>query len=83
MDDHHYQPIWPMIQGALDYILNLAGEGWAMVWKSGGDAVERPTREMRERSGEVDTLGKRGSMINSSTQRIAQSEFTQDNGRGG
>lgn len=40
MDDHHYQPIWPMVQGAFDYIMNLLGEAWSMVWK--------PTPEPRE-----------------------------------
>lgn len=33
MDDHYWQPIWPMIQGALDYALNLMGELLWMIWR--------------------------------------------------
>ncbi|CBX94084.1 hypothetical protein IAQ61_003955 [Plenodomus lingam] len=34
MDDHYQQPIWPMLQGAVDYALNIAGEIWSMIWIS-------------------------------------------------
>ncbi|KAH8724850.1 hypothetical protein GQ44DRAFT_682306 [Phaeosphaeriaceae sp. PMI808] len=33
MDDHHHQPIWPMLQGAANYGWNLIEEAWSMVWK--------------------------------------------------
>jgi hypothetical protein len=33
MDDHHHQPIWPMIQGSANYAWNLIEEAWAMIWK--------------------------------------------------
>jgi hypothetical protein len=33
MDDHHDQPIWPMIQGAANYAWNLIEEAWAMIWR--------------------------------------------------
>jgi hypothetical protein len=33
MDDHHDQPIWPMIQGAANYGWNLIEEALAMIWK--------------------------------------------------
>ncbi|KAF1839313.1 hypothetical protein BDW02DRAFT_478667, partial [Decorospora gaudefroyi] len=46
MDHHHHQPIWPMLQGAFDYTLNLAGEVWAMIWKPMPEARPRPVREM-------------------------------------
>ncbi|KAH7356100.1 hypothetical protein BKA66DRAFT_254880 [Pyrenochaeta sp. MPI-SDFR-AT-0127] len=49
MDDHHHQPIWPMLQGALDYILNLAGEGWAMIWKPSQEPGKGALPEMRGR----------------------------------
>jgi hypothetical protein len=39
MDHQHHQPIWPMLQGAFDYTMNLAGELWTMIWK--------PTEEPR------------------------------------
>jgi hypothetical protein len=42
MDHQHHQPIWPMLQGAFDYTLNLAGELWTMIWK--------PTEEPRVHS---------------------------------
>ncbi|KAH7069154.1 hypothetical protein BKA63DRAFT_477994 [Paraphoma chrysanthemicola] len=32
MDDHHHQPIWPMIQGAANYAWNLIEEAWSMIW---------------------------------------------------
>jgi hypothetical protein len=40
MDDHHQQPIWPMVQGAANYAWNLIEEAWAMVW---GPRVEATT----------------------------------------
>ena len=46
MDDHYHQPIWPMLQGALDYILNLAGEAWAMIRQPNETTREQPVREM-------------------------------------
>jgi hypothetical protein len=59
MDDHHQQPIWPMVQGAANYAWNLIEEVWAMVWKprsqaqavtpsDGKERVEQPRREMQE-----------------------------------
>ncbi|KAF1919898.1 hypothetical protein BDU57DRAFT_155487 [Ampelomyces quisqualis] len=33
MDDHHDQPIWPMIQGAASYAWNMIEEAWAMIWR--------------------------------------------------
>jgi hypothetical protein len=32
MDHHHYQPIWPLLEGTFDYTMNLAAELWAMIW---------------------------------------------------
>jgi hypothetical protein len=32
MDDHHDQPVWPMVQGAANYAWNLIEEAVAMVW---------------------------------------------------
>jgi hypothetical protein len=59
MDDHHQQPIWPMVQGAANYAWNLIEEVWAMVWKPRSEAppvtprdrkehVKQPRREMQE-----------------------------------
>jgi len=64
MDDHHHQPIWPMIQGAANYAWNLIEEAWGMIWKpaeeravraeTGGVArVEATMREVDERRGTV------------------------------
>jgi hypothetical protein len=33
MDDHHDQPIWPMLQGAANYAWNLVEEAWSMIWR--------------------------------------------------
>lgn len=33
MDDHHDQPIWPMLQGAANYAWNLIEEAWGMIWR--------------------------------------------------
>lgn len=33
MDDHHDQPIWPMLQGAANYAWNLIEEAWNMIWR--------------------------------------------------
>jgi hypothetical protein len=38
MDDHHDQPIWPMVQGAANYAWNLIEEALDMVLKP---AIER------------------------------------------
>lgn len=49
MDDHHDQPIWPMIQGAANYAFNLIEEAWGMIWK--------PIYESRQRTaGETSAL---------------------------
>jgi hypothetical protein len=32
MDHHYHQPIWPLLEGAFDYTMNLAGELWTMIW---------------------------------------------------
>lgn len=48
MDDHHQQPIWPMVQGAVDYALNLAGEVWAMIYRQPEEPRAQPVREMSE-----------------------------------
>jgi hypothetical protein len=59
MDDHHHQPIWPMIQGAANYAWNLIEEAWGMIWKpaeertvrnesGGGARVETTMREVDE-----------------------------------
>lgn len=38
MDDHHHQPIWPMVQGAANYAWNLIEEAWGMIWKPRSEA---------------------------------------------
>jgi hypothetical protein len=59
MDDHHIQPIWPMVQGAANYAWNLIEEAWGMIWKPAAEprarAMEQEparapqaVREMRE-----------------------------------
>lgn len=45
MDDHHYQPIWPMVQGAFDYIMNVFGEVWSMIWKPAPDSRHQAMTE--------------------------------------
>lgn len=47
MDDHHQQPIWPMIQGAANYAWNLVEEAWAVVWK--------PAEQQRSRTVQATT----------------------------
>ncbi|CAO2655046.1 Nn.00g117790.m01.CDS01 [Neocucurbitaria sp. VM-36] len=56
MDDHYHQPIWPMLEGALDYILNLAGEAWAMIRPPNETAREQQMREMRNRSDQDESV---------------------------
>ncbi|KAF1846427.1 uncharacterized protein K460DRAFT_367218 [Cucurbitaria berberidis CBS 394.84] len=58
MDDHHHQPIWPMLQGALDYILNIAGEAWAMLRKQNEIPREQSAGEIRERADRNETVVK-------------------------
>lgn len=41
MDDHHHQPIWPMIQGAANYAWNLIEEAWNMLWMAANTAREQ------------------------------------------
>ncbi|KAF2829032.1 hypothetical protein CC86DRAFT_272688, partial [Ophiobolus disseminans] len=50
MDDHHQQPIWPMVQGAANYAWNLIEEAWAMVWKPRNESRETATREESKRA---------------------------------
>ncbi|KAH8640400.1 hypothetical protein IG631_03341 [Alternaria alternata] len=38
MDHHYHQPLWPLLEGAFDYTMNLAGELWTMIWRP----VEQP-----------------------------------------
>lgn len=45
MDHHHYQPIWPLLEGAFDYTMNLFGEAWSMVWKPADQPKVQPMRE--------------------------------------
>lgn len=57
MDDHHDQPIWPMIQGAANYAWNLIEEAWAMIWKQAGappaQAVCARTERKHQSDGEM------------------------------
>ncbi|KAF1938414.1 hypothetical protein EJ02DRAFT_457918 [Clathrospora elynae] len=48
MDHQIYQPVWPMLQGAFDYTLNLAGELWMMIWKPAEERCTQPVRETSE-----------------------------------
>jgi hypothetical protein len=45
MDDHHHQPVWPMIQGAANYAWNLIEEAWGMIWKPADESRERAVRD--------------------------------------
>jgi hypothetical protein len=53
MDDHHDQPIWPMIQGAANYAWNLIEEVWALVWSPAGDPRTHAVREDMERANQA------------------------------
>ena len=66
MDDHHQQPIWPMVQGAANYAWNLIEELCAMVWRPRDDPrdgavkgepqhVQQTRREMKEVAAQLDT----------------------------
>ena len=46
MDHQYYQPIWPLIEGAFDYTMNLAAELWSMIWQAreAPPPAERKTR---------------------------------------
>jgi len=63
MDDHHQQPIWPMVQGAANYAWNLIEEAWAMVWRprdeSRGTAVIEEPQRVQQPRGEMQEVGKR------------------------
>ncbi|KAI8942838.1 hypothetical protein NX059_000878 [Plenodomus lindquistii] len=48
MDDYHKQPIWPMMQGTLDYALNIVGEVWTMIWKPTPEPHALPVAAMTE-----------------------------------
>jgi hypothetical protein len=39
-----------MLQGAFDYILNLAGELWTMIWMRTEEPRVRPVKEMSEQN---------------------------------
>jgi hypothetical protein len=67
MDDHHQQPIWPMIQGALDYVMNLAGELWSMVWRPAEDSQAKtlPVKDMCE-------VGKRDERVDGGTAGVGE-----------
>jgi hypothetical protein len=41
MDHHYHQPIWPLLEGAFDYTMNLAGELWTMIWRP----IEQPRKQ--------------------------------------
>lgn len=60
MDDYHHQPIWPMLQGALDYILNLAGEAWAMLRPPRQTQREQPVSAMTERAHQCEAAEQMG-----------------------
>jgi hypothetical protein len=49
MDDHHHQPIWPMIQGAANYAWNLIEEALAMLWSPADAAREQMVRAQPDR----------------------------------
>jgi len=50
MDHHYYQPIWPLLEGAFDYTMNIIGEAWSMVWRPAEQPKGQPAREMAAQS---------------------------------
>lgn len=83
MDDHYYQPLWPMMQGALDYILNLAGEGWSMIWKQVEEPVQCAVKEMSEHSSQEEATVQAASMSIHAFQGRNIGTEIQENERGG
>lgn len=61
MDDHHDQPIWPMIQGAANYAFNIIEEVWGMIWRPVYKPQEQTGSETpspsRENQGEMQEVG--------------------------
>jgi len=53
MDDHHQQPIWPMIQGAANYAWNLIEEVWTMVWRPRVETSGATTSTVPERDSQI------------------------------
>ncbi|KAF2029681.1 hypothetical protein EK21DRAFT_33472, partial [Setomelanomma holmii] len=54
MDDHHHQPIWPMIQGAANYAWNLIEEAWGMIWTASAKSMAHAMRQQPQRSVRAD-----------------------------
>lgn len=52
MDDHHHQPMWPLVQGAANYAWNIIEEVWGMIWKS----IETPQEHNRINREEAQTV---------------------------
>tara|TARA_R110002003_G_scaffold814_5_gene21570 strand:- start:22542 stop:22790 length:249 start_codon:yes stop_codon:yes gene_type:complete len=50
MDDHHHQPLWPMIQGAANYAWNLIEEAWGMIWPQRGEQSAVTVKPESERA---------------------------------
>jgi hypothetical protein len=53
MDDHHIQPIWPMVQGAANYAWNLIEEAWGMIWKPAAEPRARAMEQEPARAPQV------------------------------
>jgi hypothetical protein len=69
MDDHHQQPVWPMIQGAANYAWNLVEEAWAFVWKP---AEQQQTQTMQITTGNV--AGRDGAAREVSEPRVGNTQ---------
>jgi hypothetical protein len=75
MDDHHDQPIWPMLQGAANYAWNLIEEAWGMIWRTtvesrAGTAVGQ-VEHHRQAKGEMQEVDQAGAKAQDITNAIA------------
>jgi len=54
MDHQHHQPIWPLLEGAFDYTMNLASELWTMIWRPAEQPRTQPMSAVAAQSSQIE-----------------------------
>ena len=54
MDHQHHQPIWPLVEGAFDYTMNLASELWTMIWRPAEQPRTQPMSAVASQSSQIE-----------------------------
>jgi hypothetical protein len=62
MDHQHHQPIWPLLEGAFHYTMNLASELWMMIWRPVEQSRTQPMSSIAAQSSQTGAARAGGSL---------------------